>query len=43
MQGSLKRVLALRELSGWMTPAGTGGVLPLAGGTYTLLSRVLPA
>ena len=36
--GALKQVLAMRQWSGWVTPAS--GVLLLSGGTYTLLSRL---
>ena len=39
--GALTRVLALRQWSAWVTPAS--GVLLLVGGTYTLLSRLVPA
>ena len=39
--GALKRVMSLRQWSGWITPAS--GVCLLAGGTYGLLSRALPA
>ena len=39
--GALKRVMSLRQWSGWITPAS--GVCLLAGGTYGLLSRTLPA
>ena len=39
--GALTRVMALRQWSSWVTPAS--GVLLLVGGTYTLLSRVVPA
>ena len=38
--GSLPRLLALRQYSAWATPAS--GVALLAGGTYALLSRVVP-
>ena len=38
--GALARLLALRRWSGWVTPAC--GVLLLAGGTYALLSRIVP-
>lgn len=41
VQGAAKRVLELRQLSSWVTP--TSGVLLVAGGTYALLSRVVPA
>ncbi len=37
----MKQILALRSLSGWITP--TSGVLLVCGGTYGLLSRVIPA
>ncbi len=40
-QGAAKQVLAMRELSSWVTP--TSGVLLVAGGTYALLTRLLPA
>ena len=36
--GALKRVLAVREYSGWITPAS--GCLLLTGGTYGMLSRL---
>lgn len=39
--GALKRVMALRQWSGWVTPAS--GVFLLAGGTYGLLSRAIPS
>ena len=39
--GALKQVMALRQWSGWVTPAS--GVLLLGGGTYGLLTRVVPA
>lgn len=39
--GSLKYVLGMRQWSAWVTPAS--GVLLLAGGTYSLLSRAFPA
>jgi len=39
--GAMKRILALRQYSGWVTPAS--GALLVSGGTYTLLSRLLPA
>ncbi|KAK9790105.1 hypothetical protein WJX73_005907 [Symbiochloris irregularis] len=39
--GALTRVMAFRQWSAWVTPAS--GVLLLVGGTYTLLSRVVPA
>lgn len=38
--GALKDILAVRQWSGFITPAS--GVLLLAGGTYSLLSRVIP-
>lgn len=41
LQGAVKRVLELRQASSWVTP--TSGVLLVAGGTYALLSRLLPA
>ena len=41
LQGSMKQILALRSLSGWITP--TSGVLLVCSGTYGLLSRVIPA
>jgi cytochrome c-type biogenesis protein len=40
-QDALKRVVAVREVSGWLTPAS--GALLVAGGTYTLLSRWVPS
>ncbi|KAG1666474.1 hypothetical protein FOA52_004856 [Chlamydomonas sp. UWO 241] len=39
--GALKQLLSLRQYSVWVTPAS--GMLLVAGGTYTLLSRLLPA
>jgi len=39
--GSLKRVLALRQYSAWITPSS--GALLVTGGVYTFLSRVFPA
>ena len=39
--GALTRVLALRQYSAWVTPAS--GVLLVAGGVYSVLSRVAPA
>lgn len=41
MQGAAKRVLELRQYSAWVTPAS--GVLLVSGGTYALLTRLLPA
>lgn len=38
MQEALKSVVSLRQYSGWITPFA--GVMLLAGGTYTILSRV---
>lgn len=38
--GALQRLLSVRQWSAWVTPAS--GVLLLAGGTYGLLSRVVP-
>jgi cytochrome c-type biogenesis protein len=38
--GALKDILAVRQWSGWV-PAASGALL-LAGGTYGLLSRVVP-
>ncbi|KAL4521597.1 hypothetical protein Ndes2437B_g07830 [Nannochloris sp. 'desiccata'] len=38
--GALKNIMEVRKWSGWVTPAS--GVLLLAGGTYGLLSRVVP-
>jgi threonine/homoserine/homoserine lactone efflux protein len=40
LQGALQQLLAMRKYSDWMTSAS--GTLLVAGGTYTLLSRVLP-
>ena len=37
----LTRVVALRRYSEWVTPAS--GVLLVAGGVYSVLSRVAPA
>lgn len=39
--GALARLLAARQWSAWVTPAS--GVLLVAGGTYGLLSRLVPA
>ena len=39
--GALQSIVGLRKYSGWITPAS--GVLLLAGGTYGLLSRVVPS
>jgi hypothetical protein len=39
-QGAVRRVVGLRASTAWVTPAS--GVLLLAGGTYTLLGRLLP-
>lgn len=39
--GALQRILAMRQWSAWLTPAS--GVLLLAGGTYGLLTRLVPA
>lgn len=39
--GALQRILSVRQWSAWVTPAS--GVLLLAGGTYGLLSRLVPA
>nr|AAL84598.2 putative c-type cytochrome biogenesis protein [Chlamydomonas reinhardtii] len=39
--GTVKQLLALRQYSAWVTPAS--GVLLVAGGTYTLLSRLVPS
>ncbi|KXZ53767.1 hypothetical protein GPECTOR_6g685 [Gonium pectorale] len=39
--GAVKQLVALRQYSAWVTPAS--GVLLLAGGTYTLLSRLVPS
>ena len=36
--GALKRVLSMREWSGWVTPLS--GCMLLTGGTYGLLSRL---
>lgn len=38
--GALKDILAMRQWSGWITPVS--GVLLLAGGTYSLLFRLVP-
>eukprot|EP00879_Flechtneria_rotunda_P018121 GHRR01019003.1.p1 GENE.GHRR01019003.1~~GHRR01019003.1.p1 ORF type:complete len:369 (+),score=127.62 GHRR01019003.1:681-1787(+) len=38
--GAAKQLLDIRKYSNWITP--TSGVLLVAGGTYTLLSRALP-
>ena len=39
--GAVKQLLEVRKFSAWVTPAS--GALLLAGGTYGLLSRVVPA
>ncbi len=39
--GALQRILSVRQWSRWITPAS--GVLLLAGGTYGLLTRLVPA
>ncbi len=39
--GVLTRVLALRQYSAWVTPAS--GALLVAGGVYSVLSRVAPS
>ncbi|KAK9843059.1 hypothetical protein WJX74_006364 [Apatococcus lobatus] len=39
--GALKQILEVRQFSSWVTPAS--GALLLAGGTYGLLSRVVPS
>ncbi|KAL4434144.1 hypothetical protein ABPG75_000585 [Micractinium tetrahymenae] len=39
--GALQRILSVRQWSAWVTPAS--GVLLLAGGTYGLLTRLVPA
>ncbi len=39
--GALTRLLAARKWSAWVTPVS--GVLLVAGGTYALLSRLVPA
>eukprot|EP00208_Stichococcus_sp_RCC1054_P006257 CAMPEP_0206141680 /NCGR_PEP_ID=MMETSP1473-20131121/13785_1 /ASSEMBLY_ACC=CAM_ASM_001109 /TAXON_ID=1461547 /ORGANISM="Stichococcus sp, Strain RCC1054" /LENGTH=325 /DNA_ID=CAMNT_0053536345 /DNA_START=99 /DNA_END=1076 /DNA_ORIENTATION=+ len=39
--GALSRVMAVRQWSGFITPAS--GVLLIAGGSYGLLSRLIPA
>lgn len=36
---SLKRIMSVREYTGWMAPAS--GMLLIAGGTYGILSRIL--
>lgn len=41
LQGAAKRLLELRQYSAWVTPAS--GVLLVSGGTYALLSRLLPS
>eukprot|EP00775_Hariotina_reticulata_P009922 gene9922-10079_t len=38
--GAAKQLLSLRQYSAWVTPAS--GMLLVAGGTYTLLARLLP-
>eukprot|EP00200_Dunaliella_tertiolecta_P006555 CAMPEP_0202347644 /NCGR_PEP_ID=MMETSP1126-20121109/5916_1 /ASSEMBLY_ACC=CAM_ASM_000457 /TAXON_ID=3047 /ORGANISM="Dunaliella tertiolecta, Strain CCMP1320" /LENGTH=313 /DNA_ID=CAMNT_0048939221 /DNA_START=31 /DNA_END=972 /DNA_ORIENTATION=- len=39
--GSMKQILDIRKYSAWVTPAS--GALLISGGTFTLLSRLLPA
>lgn len=39
--GALTRIMAVRQYSAYITPAS--GTLLLAGGTYALLSRILPS
>ncbi len=39
-QGAMKQLLSLRQYSAWVTPAS--GALLVAGGTYSLLSRLVP-
>ena len=39
--GAMKQLLSFRQFSAWLTPAS--GCLLVAGGTYTLLSRLFPA
>lgn len=39
--GALQRILSVRQWSAWVTPAS--GALLLAGGTYGLLTRLVPA
>ncbi|GMH32986.1 hypothetical protein BSKO_00820 [Bryopsis sp. KO-2023] len=39
--GAISQVMSFRKFSAWVTPAS--GVLLIGGGTYALLSRVLPA
>jgi cytochrome c-type biogenesis protein len=42
LQGAAKQALLdMRSASAWVTP--TSGVLLVAGGTYSLLTRLLPA
>jgi len=41
LQGSMKQLMDIRKYSAWVTPAS--GALLISGGTYTLLSRLLPA
>lgn len=38
--GAVKDIVAVRELSGWLTPLS--GILLVSGGTYALLSRTVP-
>ncbi len=40
LQGALQQLLAMRKYSEWVTSAS--GTLLVAGGTYMLLSRLLP-
>ncbi|KAI3438848.1 hypothetical protein D9Q98_001265 [Chlorella vulgaris] len=39
--GAMQRILSMRQWSAWITPAS--GVMLLAGGTYGLLTRLVPA
>ncbi|KAF5840814.1 cytochrome C biogenesis protein transmembrane region-domain-containing protein [Dunaliella salina] len=39
--GSMKQILDIRKYSAWVTPAS--GALLISGGTFTILSRLLPA
>lgn len=39
MQEAMSRVVSIRKYSGWLTP--TSGILLVAGGTYSIVSRVI--
>lgn len=41
VQGALSQVMSLRQWSTWVTPVS--GIFLVGGGTYALLSRVVPS